>query len=188
MPLCNTFDTAANHAPPPSVSWCNSNMVFEQMLTILLGTGVGVAAVLYTVKPRQVGASQSFGSGVSSIETISLPSESTFSQNEAAPTPEVSATQSPAVEAPVEEFHAIPSGSVSTMTADVAVAGASDAAIALIDASAVSSPASRPFTVESHTAPAAGAHRAPRKGTASSRTHAKPRASGPASGRITRKR
>ena len=164
-------------------------MVFEQMLTILLGTAVGVAAVLYVVKPRQIGASQSFGSGVSSIETISLPSQSTFSQNDAAPMPEVSATQSPVVEAPVEEFHAISSGSVSTMTAEVAAAGSSDAAIASIDASAVSSPASRSVTVESHTAPAARAHRAPRKSTASSRTHVKPRAtSSPASGRTTRKR
>ena len=64
------------------------------MLTILLGTGVGVAVVLYTVKPRQISASQSFLSGVSSIETISLPSQSTFSQNDAAPVPEVTATQS----------------------------------------------------------------------------------------------
>jgi hypothetical protein len=153
-------------------------MVFEQMLTILLGTAVGVAAVLYIVKPRQVGASRSFASGVSSVETISLPSQSTSSQNDATPMPEVSATQSPVVEAPVEEFHALSSGSVSTMTAEVAAAGSSDAAIASIDASAVSSPASRSVTVESHTAPAARAHRVSRKSTAASpRTHAKSRAS-----------
>jgi hypothetical protein len=163
------------------------------MLTILLGTAVGVAAVLYVVKPRQVGASQSFGSGVSSIETISLPSQSTFSQSDAAPIPEVSATQSPVVEAPVEEFHAISFGSVSTVAAEVVAAGPSDvaAAVASIDASAVSSsPASLPLTVESHTATAARAHRAPRRSTApSSRTRAKSRATtSPASGRTIRKR
>jgi hypothetical protein len=156
-------------------------MVFEHMLTILLVTGVGVTAVIYTVKPRHVGASQSFVSGVSSIETISLPSLSTYSQNDTAPTPEVSATQSPVVVAPVEEFHAISSGSFSTMTAEVAAAGSSDAAIASIDASAVSSLASRSVTVESHTAPAARAHKAPRRSTASSRTHAKSRAGSPSS-------
>ena len=162
-------------------------MVFEQMLTILLGTGVGVAAVLYTVKPRHGVASQSFGAGVSSIETISVPSQSTFSHIDAAPMPEVSATRSPVVDAPVEEFHAISSGSVATMTAEIAAAGSSDVAIASTDVSAVSSPASRSFTVESHTAPAARAHRVPRKSTASSRTQAKPRAVGTAS-RATRKR
>jgi hypothetical protein len=163
-------------------------MVFEQMLTILLGTGVGVAVVLYTVKPRQIGASQSFISGGSSIESFSLPSQSTSdSQNDAAPMPEVTATQSPVVEAPVEEFHAISSGAVSTMSAEVAAGGSSDAAIASIDASAVSSPASGSVTVESQTAPAARAHKVPRKSSASSRTHAKSRASSHSS-RTTRKR
>jgi hypothetical protein len=164
------------------------NMVFEQMLTILLGTGVGVAAVLYTVKPRQVGASQSFVSGVSSIETISLPSLSAESQNEASHMPEVSATQSPVVEAPVQEFHAISFGSFSTTTAEATAAGSSDAAIASMDASAVFSPASRSVTVESRTAPAARAHKVQRRSAASSRTHAKPRAISPAGSRTIRKR
>ena len=157
------------------------NMVFEQMLTILLGTGVGVAAVLYAVKPRKGGASQTFGTGVSSIETISLPSQSTFSHVDAAPTPEVSTARSPVVEAPAEEFHAISTGSVTTMTADLAAAGSSDAGVASIDAPPVSSPASRSFTVGPHTAPAARAHRVSRKSTASSRTRAKSRAESPAS-------
>src|SRR5271170_1502923 len=101
-------------------------MVFEQMLTILLGTGVGVAAVLYTVKPRQIGASQSFISGGSSIETFSLPSHSISDlQNDAAPMPEVTATQSPVVEAPVEGISSISSGSITTMTAEVAAGGSS---------------------------------------------------------------
>jgi hypothetical protein len=157
------------------------------MLTILLGTGVGVAAVLYTVKPRQIGASQSFVSGVSSIETISLPSQSiSDSQNDVAPMPEVTATQSPIVEAPVEGITSISSGSITTMTAEVAAAGSSDAAIASIDASAVSAPAATSVAVESHASTAARSHRAPRKSTASSRTHAKPRATG--STRATRKR
>ena len=162
-------------------------MVFEQMLTILLGTGVGVAVVLYAVKPRQIGASQSFVSGGSSIETFSLSSSTSDSQNNAAPMPEVTATQSPVVEAPVEEFHAISSGAVSTMAAEVAAAGSSDAAIASIDASAVSSPASRSVAVESHTAPAARAHRVQRRVAASSRTPAKSRASS-STVRTTRKR
>jgi len=168
-------------------SGVTGKMVFEQMLTILLGTAVGVAAVLYAVKPRQIGASQSFASGVSSIETISLPSQSTsFSQNDAAPMPEVTATQSAVVESPVEEFHAISSSSVSTLTAEVAAAGSSTAAIASIDASAVSTPAAKSVAVESHASSAARSHRAPRKSSASSRTHAKPRATG--STRATRKR
>ena len=162
-------------------------MVFEQMLTILLGTGVGVAVVLYTVKPRQIGASQSLISGGSSIETFSLASQSSSdSQNDAASMPEVTATQSPVVEAPVEEIHSISSGSVSTMTAEVAAAGSSDLAIASIDASAVSAPAARSVAVESHASSAARSHRAPRKSTASSRTHAKSRAGSPT--RATRKR
>jgi len=157
------------------------------MLTILLGTAVGVAVVLYTVKPRHIGASQSFVSGGSSIETFTLPSQSSsFSQNDAAPMPEVTATQSPVVEAPVEEVHVISSGSMSTTTAGVAAAGSSDAAIASIDASAVSAPAATSVAVESHASSAARSHRAPRKSSASSRTHAKPRAAG--STRAARKR
>ena len=163
-------------------------MVFEQMLTILLGTGVGVAVVLYAVKPRQIGASQSFVSGGSSIETFSLPSQSTSdSQNDAASMPEVTATQSPVVEAAVEEVHSISLGSVSTMTAEVAAAGSSDAAISSIDASAVSAPAAKSVTVVSHASSAARSHRAPRKSAASSRTHAKSRAAGSPT-RATRKR
>lgn len=157
------------------------------MLTILLGTAVGVAAVLYTVKPRHIGASQSFASAGSSVETFTLPSQSSsFSQNDAAPMPEVTATQSPVVEAPVEEVHAISSDSISTMTAVVAAAGSSDAVIASIDASAVSAPAATPVAMEFHASPAAKSHRAPRKSSASSRTQAKPRAGG--STRAARKR
>src|SRR5580698_3226691 len=101
-----------------------SNMVFEQMLTILLVTGAGVAVVLYAVRPRHSVASQSFVSGVSSIEAISVSSPSSSSTSDsqitAAPMPEVTATQAPIVEAPVvEEVHAISSISVPTMTAEV---------------------------------------------------------------------
>jgi len=157
------------------------------MLTILLGTGVGVAAVLYTVKPRQIGASQSFISGGSSIETFSLPSHSISDlQNDAAPMPEVTATQSPVVEAPVEGISSISSGSITTMTAEVAAGGSSDMAIASIDASAVSAPAASSVAVVSHASTAARSHRAPRKSSATSRTHAKPRATG--STRAVRKR
>jgi hypothetical protein len=156
------------------------------MLTILLGTAVGVAVVLYTVKPRHMGASQSLLSGGSSIETYTLASQSSsFSQNDAAPMPEVTATQSPLVVAPVEEVHSISSGSISTMTADVAAAGSSDVAIASIDASAVSVPAATSVALESPASSAARSHRAPRKSSASPRTRAKPRAAG--SSRAARK-
>jgi len=142
------------------------------MLTIVLGTAVGVAVVLYSVKPRQIGASQSFVSGGSSVETFSLPAQSSsFSQNDASAMPEVAATQSPVVEAPVEEVHATFSGSVATVTAGVAVASQSGSAIASVSAPAAT------VEVESH-ASSARSHRAPRKSSASSRTQAKPRAAG----------
>lgn len=167
-------------------SGVTGKMVFEQMLTILLGTAVGVAAVLYAVKPRHIGASQSFASEVSSVETISLPSQSTsFSQNDAAPTPEVTATQSAVVEAPVEEVHTISPSSVSTLTAEVEAAGSSTTAFASMDAPALSAPAARSVALESHAPSAARSHRAPRKSSASSRAHAKPRAAG--STRATKK-
>lgn len=182
--LCNTFDSAANDEARPHIIQGNRKMAIEQMLTILLGTAVGVAVVLYTVKPRHIGASQSFASGGSSIETFSLPSQSSsFSQSDATPMPEVTATQSPVVEAPVEEVHAISPVSTSTMTAGVAEAGSSEAVIASIDASAVSAPAATPISAVSHASPARS-HRAPRKSSASSRTP-KPRAAG---SRATRKR
>ncbi len=188
--LCNSFDSRANDMRLPHIiPGVTGKMVFEQMLTILLGTGVGVAVVLYAVKPRQIGASQSF-SGVSSIETISLPAQSaTISQSDAAPMSEVTvtATQSPVVEAPAEGIHAISSSSVSTMTAEVAAASSGSAAISSIDATAAFVPVATSATVESHASPAARSHRAPRKSaTASSRTHAKPRGTG--STRATRKR
>jgi hypothetical protein len=154
-------------------------MAIEQMLTILLGTAVGIAVVLYTVKPRHIGASQSLVSGGSSIETFTLPAQSSsFSQNDATtPMPEVTATQSPVVEAPVGEVHAISSGSISTMTAGVAAAGSNDSAIASIDASVVSAPSATSVAVESPALSATKSHRAPRKSSAP-RTHAKPRAAG----------
>jgi cell division septation protein DedD len=184
--LCNTFDTAANDESPLPIILGNRKMAIEQMLTILLGTAVGVAVVLYSVKPRQIGASQSFVSGGSSIETFTLPSQSSsFPQNDAAPMPEVTATQSPVVEAPVEEVHSISSGSISTMTAGVAAAGSNDSAIASIDASVVSTPAVTSVAVESPASSAARSHRAPRKSSAP-RTQAKPRAAG--STRAPRKR
>jgi hypothetical protein len=159
-------------------------MVFELMLTILLGTSAGVAAVLYTVKPRHVGASQSFGA--SSIETISIPSQSTFSQIEAAPAPEVSAAKPPVVEAPAEEFHAISPAPVPT-TALVAVAGQSDAASASTDAPPAS-PAPQSFAPDSPAAPRARAHRAPRRTSVSSRAPAKPRAAASPASRAIKKR
>ena len=161
-------------------SGVTGKMVFEQMLTILLGTGIGVAAVLYAVKPRHVGASQSFG--ISTIETFAPSPAAIDSENSAAPMPEVTATQPPIVEAPVEEAHVMTSPVVPTMTAEISTAGSSPAAsIASIDASAVSSPAVSATTVDSSTAPAAGTNKVStrRRSAASSRTHAKSSASGP---------
>ncbi len=165
-------------------------MVFEQMLTILLGTSVGVAVVLYTVKPRHVGASQSLVSAVSSVETISLPAQSTsdsqsFSEQMTEVTTTTAAGQSPVVEAPVE-VHSISSGTVSTLTAEVQVAGSNDEAIAPIEVPAVSAPAASVVTVAPRASPAARSHRAPRRSSASPRTHARSRA--PGSGRATVKK
>jgi hypothetical protein len=162
-------------------SGVTGKMVFEQMLTILLGTGIGVAAVLYAVKPRHVGASQSFG--ISTIETFAPSPAAIDSENSVAPMPEVTATQPPIVEAPVEEAHVMTSPVVPTMTAEISTAGSSPAAsiASIIDASAVSSPAVSATTVESSTAPAAGTNKVStrRRSAASSRTHAKSSASGP---------
>lgn len=125
-------------------------MVFEQMLTILLGTGAGVAVVLYAVKPRQISASTSFVSGGTSIETFSLSSSTTTdSQNDAAPSLEVTtAAQSPVVEAPVEEFNAVSSVPVSAATAVSA--------------------APQSVAVSSSAAPAVRAHRVSRRSSAAS--------------------
>lgn len=142
------------------------------MLTILLGTGVGVAVVLYTVKPRQTAASQSLASGVSSIETISLPSQPTLdSKSYSAPAQPATATQSSVVEAPVE-VHAI--SSVSTAAPEVVVAGPSEP-VASVDAPAVSAPAPE-VTAAPRASTAVRSQRAPRRSSASPRTHARPRA------------
>jgi hypothetical protein len=203
------------------------NMVFEQMLSILLVTGVGIAVLLYTAKSRQVVASQSFVSGgVSSIETISIPTQSaTYSQTgdvAAPPMPEVTTAQSPIVESPVEatavapaiavpveEFHVVPTESVSTPTMIVApatvadvtstpsIVGPSEALAAAtaattvisIDAPALPSPETQtttvtptttvevPPTTSDTTTTTAVRTKARRRSTASSRTHAKSRAS-----------
>jgi hypothetical protein len=144
-------------------------MAYEQILTILLGAGVGVAVVLYAVRSRLFGASQSTLSGGSSIETFTVSSQSTsVSQIGVAPTIVAAATQPPHVEAPVGDFLSF--GPVPTTSAEIATAGSSDAAIASIDASVVSRPSATSVAGESRTARA----RAPR---ASRRTGASPRTS-----------
>src|SRR5437879_12060019 len=112
-------------------------MAYEQILTILLGAGVGAAVVLYAVRSRLFGASQSVVSGGSS-KTFTFPSPSTsVSLADVAPTPVATAAQSTAVEAPLEFLSF---GTVPTTSAEIATAGSSDAAIASVDASAVASP------------------------------------------------
>jgi hypothetical protein len=133
-------------------------MAYEQILTILLGAGVGVAAVLYAVRSRLFGASRSIVSGGSSIETFTVSSQSTsVSQTDAAPIPKVTATPPPVVEAPVAKFLPLSFG-------------------AAIDAPTVSSTAAS-VPVGSQAARAARAPRAPRRSAGAPRAH-KPRAAG----------
>lgn len=165
-------------------------MVFEQMLTILLGTGAGVAVVLYTVKARPSAASQPPVSEVSALETISLPSRSsTDLQGDATPAPAVTAIQSAVVETPAPEVHAIPSGPVSTMAAeaaDTATPETGDIPVGGFAAPSVApAMATGPFAAP-RTSAAARSHRAPRRSSATPRTSAKPRATG--GERVTRKR
>ncbi len=145
-------------------------MAYEQILTILLGAGVGVAVVLYAVRSRLFGASRSIVTGGSSIETFTVSSQSTsVSQTDAAPIPKVTATRPPVVEAPVAEFQPL-------SFAEAVSAGSSGAAIVPIDARTVSS-ALPSVTVGSQTARAARAQRAPRRSAGAPRAH-KPRAVG----------
>jgi len=159
-------------------------MAYEQILTILLGAGVGVAVVLYAVRSRLFGASQSILSGGSSIETFTVPSQSTsVSHIDVAPTPVAAATLPPLAEAPVGDFLSF--GPVPTTSAEIATAGSSDAANASIDASVVSRPSATSVAGESRTARAARAPRASRRSGASPRA-SKSRAGGQ-SIRTTRK-
>ena len=140
-------------------------MVVEQVVTILLGTAAGVSAVLYAIKPRQAG-----GSGGSSVETIYLPSGLvSLSQYDTMP------SRSSAVEAPVANFREFSTGSFSTMMADAAVEGSSDATIESFDVPARPGLASRSAILGSH-ALTARSHRAPGRSSASPRTNTKLRA------------
>ncbi len=147
------------------------------MLTILLGTSAGVAVVLYAVRPRHAVASQSLVSGVSSIETVSLPSQSTSeSQSYSTPIPETTAIVPAAVEAPVEVQPI--SVTVSTVTADAPAAETSDAPIATIDAPAVSTPLASAAPELAHATTTVRSHRAPRRSSAAPRTRGRPRVAG----------
>ncbi len=144
-------------------------MVFEQMLTILLGTAAGVAAVLYLVKPKHSISSVS-------VETIPLPSISTESLSQAAPI-QATASPSPVVEAPVAEVTATSSPSVSTTATDAVVAVSNDTAIVPVVGPVVSS-AEPSISAASRTPLSARSHRTPRRSSAVPRAHAKPRVSG----------
>jgi hypothetical protein len=137
-------------------------MVFEQMLTILLGTGVGVAIVLYSVKPRQV--SQSFMGSGSSLGTLS-----TESIQVDTPMPEVTAIAPTVVEAPVE-VHTSPEVSAAFPAGIVAVVPEA-APVSSIEVAAVSAPAVS-AVVESSTP--ATRTRAQRRRTTASKTSARP--------------
>lgn len=157
-------------------------MVYEQILTILLGTGIGVAVVLYTVKPRQVAASQS-PSGVSPIETIPLGSQSTSEpQSYSTPAPEVTTAPSQA-EAPVE-VHAISPGTVSIAAAEAATQVTGETTTITPSDTPAGSPA--PVTVDSHPSSAAKSQRAPRRASSPSRTR-KPRAPNGSGGAIRKR-
>lgn len=152
-------------------------MVFEQMLTILLGTAAGVAVVLYTVEPRRSVISDA------SIVTISLPYVSgSDSLGFSTSTPAITAPQPQAEEAPME-IHTISPGSLSTVSAEAAT-GSGELALASVGAPSASLSAQ----TAARRAPSARSHRAPRRSsTLPSRAAGRPRA--PASGRAaTRKR
>jgi len=138
-------------------------MVFEQMLTILLGTGVGVAIVLYSVKPRQI--SQSFMGGSSSLATFST------SIQVDAPMPEVTAIVPTVMETPVE-VHASPEVSAALPVGTVAAVPIEAAPVSSIETAAVSAPAVSPIA-ESQTP--ATRTRVQRRRTTASGTSARPR-------------
>lgn len=96
-------------------------MVFEQVMTIVLGTGAGAALVLFT-KPRQY-AAEYFPRGISLLECISLPYESAESQ---------------VVEGPVAGVVVTSSSQASTISADAASTSSSVSAVASIATRAVS--------------------------------------------------
>ena len=123
-------------------------MVLEQMLTILLGTAGGVAAVMYGVKPRQ------------RIETIILPSMPIESLSFASPPV---ATASPVVVAPVEEFQGISQAPVTALVAD---AGASEPAAGRV------APSARPVPLVPRSSAPPRPRRALRRSSAAPRTRA----------------
>jgi hypothetical protein len=96
-------------------------MISEQMLTLLIGTVIGVAAVLYAVRSRLFGASRSIVTGGSPVETFTVPSITTsVSQTDAAPIPKVTATPPPVAEfKPLSFAEAVSEGSAASGFASV---------------------------------------------------------------------
>lgn len=111
-------------------------MVFEQMLTILFATGVGVAVVLYVAKPRTVSHS-AFVQSSTAIETIASVESATVQTATTAPMPEVTAIQAPVVEPSFDAQTTTSSEIVPTVTAQVAAAAGPSEIVSTIDASAV---------------------------------------------------
>jgi len=168
--LCNCFDSRAHDERKRPFSWCKRRMAFEQIVTILLGTTLAAAAILYAIRPRRTDASQP--AAVSNPETVSLPSQS-VSDTESFETPiSVTATESTAAEVQAEVVETSPAP-VATMPSEVATTSSSDAAPQTADVPAFQTPSA---TLASRSSTTPRSHRAPRRSSVSSRTTAKPRA------------
>ena len=97
-------------------------MVLGQVLTIIFAVGVGAAVVLYAVKPRHRGTSISAGpSGLGSFGSAAMGVQ-------AAPMPQITAVETPAVETSAPEVQSLPSVSEVVPVVPVAVAGPAEIA------------------------------------------------------------
>jgi len=146
-------------------------MAYETILSILFALGLGAAIIVYAARPRHPAARISMAHG-STIESFA-PAQTFVS----APTPQVTAVQTSAVESSeTAQEHMISEISTPVAVADVSAAGPSEIssiATATVDVSAAGSSAtSVSDAVPTHTA--AKAHRTQRRKSTSTKTHAKP--------------
>jgi hypothetical protein len=134
-------------------------MVLEQVLTIIFAVAVGAAIIVYAARPRHRGTSISIGaSAVGSF----APAEVV----QAAPMPQVTAFETPAVETFSPETHVVEVAPVEAAPAAVEVAQVVPAMVSAPAAASISE------TVESPVQSAATARKAQRKRS----TATKPRA------------
>ena len=145
-------------------------MVYEQVLTILFAMAVGAAIIVYAARPRQ----RSVPASISHVATLESYGQAEAAQ--AAPMPQVTAVEAPAVATTVSETQSV--AWVAPAAAEVAAAGSSETTplpeAPGIDVSAV---APTPAVESSATVSQSStrSHRAPkRKSTTTSRSRAKP--------------